>query len=98
MAFVHFYELWKRIPRRRRRALVSFIYELKKQMGGKHHVHVGEMLENCEEDYLFIEVDNTNEKFNEILNDVYALCDKHSIPRNNVFIDGNIEIGLYTDY
>lgn len=103
----HFYELYKRVNRSRRRELAKFIHELKVLCGRKYHCHVLEMLENCDEDYLSIDTTKldieTEEQFEkELMN----LTDKYAIPRRNVIFDfepyytdeRGYVINLYTDF
>ena len=100
MAYVHFYELFKRVPRARRKFLASFIHELKKLCGRKYHVAVCEMLENCCEDYVFVERGNlSQDDYVELVKEVAELCDNYSIPNNNICDLGfQLEISLYTDF
>ena len=93
----HFYELYKGVCRGRRKVLAKFIHELKKLCGCKYHVHVVEMLEECDEDYLFIDIEKLND-YGPIENEITLLCDFYCIPRNNILLNnGVIEISLYTD-
>ena len=100
MAYVHFYELFKRVPRARRKFLASFIHELKKLCGRKYHVAVCEMLENCCEDYVFVERGNlSQDDYVKLIGEVVELCDKYSIHCNNICDLGfQLEISLYTDF
>jgi len=100
MTFTHYYELYKRVPRRRRRKLASFIHDLKCLCGRKYHLAVGEMLENCDEDYVYVECENISVETAELLaDDITKLCEKYSIPSNNMSdIYDTIEISLYTDF
>jgi len=107
MSYTHFYELYKRVPRARRKRLAKFIHELKKLSGRKYHCNVIEMLEGCDEDYLSIETTKLSiseeNTFEEELNN---LCDEYSIPRQNVEYDmeplytdeRGFTIHLYTDF
>lgn len=96
----HFYELWKRVSRARRRELAKFIHELKKLSGRKYHCCVVEMLEDCDEDYIFIERGKLKQDdYNKLVEDVTELCDRFAIPRNNICdMDFQLEISLYTDF
>jgi hypothetical protein len=98
--FTHFYQLYKRVPRARRKELVTFIYKLKNFCGRGYHVHVSEMLEDCCEDYLWIEVKTDNGWYDEVKQGVIDLCDRYGIPRSNIMVnpDGSIEVSLYTDF
>lgn len=81
----HFYDFYKRVPRQRRKRLAKFLHELKCLCGRKYHVHVLEMLENCEEDYLMI--DTTNLPINDeikLTTEIIGLMDKYFIPRGNL--------------
>lgn len=100
MAFTHYYELYKRVPRRRRRELASFIHDLKCLCGRKYHLAVGEMLEDCDEDYVYVECENLSvETAESLVDDITKLCEKYSIPTNNMTdIYDTIEISLYTDF
>ena len=97
MAYVHFYEFYKRVSRSRRKELAKFVHELKKLCGRKYHAHVVEMLENCDEDYVFVECDTTKDNTS-LMEDIEALCYEYGIPnRNIVDMCSQIEISLYTD-
>jgi len=95
----HFYELYKRVPRARRKTLAKFIHELKCLCGRKYHACVVEMLEDCDEDYVFIEAQKImGDEYTKFVDDVTELCDSYSIPRNNICdMDFQLEISLYTD-
>ena len=81
----HFYELYKRVPRARRKELAKFIHELKCMCGRKYHVHVLEMLENCEEDYLSIDTTKlVGEVGNEFEKELLDLADEYAIPRKKI--------------
>jgi hypothetical protein len=81
----------------RRKQLSRFIHELKKLSGRKYHKQVVEMLEECNEDYVFINVKSENVP-DGLMDEVIALCDKFRIPRQNVCQwDEFIDIHLYTD-
>jgi hypothetical protein len=97
MAYVHFYEFYKRVSRSRRKELAKFVHELKKLCGRKYRTHVVEMLENCDEDYVFVECDTTKDNTS-LMEDIKALCYEYGIPmRNVVDMCSQIEISLYTD-
>ena len=97
MAYVHFYEFYKRVSRSRRKELAEFLYKLKRLCGGKYHAHVVEMLENCDEDYVFVECDTTKDNTS-LMEDINGLCNKYGIPMRNVGdMCSQIEISLYTD-
>ena len=107
MAYTHFYELYKRVSRARRKEIVKFIHEVKKLSGRKYHCFVLEMLENCDEDYLSIDVTKldlaTEEAFE---GELLELADEYGIPRRNIRLDyepyytdeKGYVISLYTDY
>lgn len=107
MAYTHFYELYKRVPRARRKSIAKFIHEVKKLSGRKYHCDVLEMLEDCDEDYLSINVTKldmeTEEQFE---NELMELVDEYGIPRRNVRLDyepyysneKGYVISLYTDF
>ena len=80
MAYTHFYELYKRVPRARRKSIAKFIHEVKKLSGRKYHCYVLEMLEDCDEDYLSIDVTKldmeTEEQFE---NELMELVDEYGI-------------------
>lgn len=87
-------DLYGLVSYRRRRMLSTFIHELKKLCGRKYHACIVEMLEDCDEDYVFVA-----RKSDEMYNDVVALCDEYGIPRSNIVnMDYQIEIALYTDF
>lgn len=96
----HFYELWKRVPRTRRKQLAKFIHELKKLCGRGYHVAVVEMLEDCDEDYIFVERGKlSQDNYTKLVDDVTELCDSFAIPRSNICdMDYQLEINLYTDF
>lgn len=98
----HYYELYKRVSRSRRRELASFIHEMKKLMGGKYHLHVVEVLEDCDEDYIFVDEVADDMDYEVIKSEVLALVDKYGIARRNVdFYDNQpeeITIHLYSDF
>jgi hypothetical protein len=97
MAYVHFYEFYKRVSRSRRKELAKFVHELKKLCGRKYHTCVVEMLENCNEDYVFVECDTTKDNTS-LMEDINGLCNEYGIPmRNVVDMCSQIEISLYTD-
>lgn len=102
--YTHFYQLYKRVPRARRKSLAKFIHEVKKLSGRKYHCHVLEMLE---EDYLSIDITKldlaTEEAFE---GELLLLGDEYKIPRKNIRLDcepyytneKGFVIDLYTDF
>lgn len=102
----HFYQLWKRVPRSRRKELAKFIHELKKLASANNECLVVERLGNREEDHVYIDInDLTSEQQNALRDKVWALGDKFGIPRHNIEFerddDWDIPIiicFLYTDY
>jgi len=98
--YTHFYELFKRVSRARRKTIAKFIHELKKLSGRKYHCYVGEMLEDCDEDYVYIERGKlSQDDYEKLVDEVTELCDTYSIPRNNICdMDYQLEISLYTDF
>lgn len=98
--YTHFYELFKRVSRARRKTIAKFIHELKKLSGRKYHCYVGEMLEDCDEDYVYIERGKlSQDDYVKLVDEVTQLCDDYSIPRNNICdMDYQLEISLYTDF
>jgi hypothetical protein len=55
------------------------------------------MLENCDEDYVFVECDTTKDNTS-LMEDINGLCNEYGIPmRNVVDMCSQIEISLYTD-
>ena len=98
--YTHFYELYKRVPRSRRKRLAQFIHRVKCLCGRTYHIALSEMLDQCVEDYLFIDSERLDEETaSKLLTDVTALCDKYCIPREHIEDDDDrIVIFLYTDF
>lgn len=102
-----FYDFYKRVPRYRRKELAKFVHELKKLCGRKFHVHVLEMLENCDEDYVSVDTTKLDFDMEALLQDkVLELMDEYGIPRRNMreeceyyFTDERgFTIALYSDF
>lgn len=105
--YTHFYELYKRVPRARRKSLAKFIHEVKKLSGRKYHCNVIEMLEDCDEDYLSIETTKLSAaEENAFEEELWALADSYHLPRTNIEYDmepyytdeRGFTIYLYTDF
>ncbi len=112
--YTHFYHLWKRVPRARRKELAKFIHRFKCLCGHKYHLHVTERLDgdiDLGNDGTTHAFDNVSIEFGKgacgdidtLLNDINALIDEFGIPRKNLIhkIDWcgeYIMIYLYTDY
>ena len=101
----HFYQLWKRVPRSRRKNLARFIHELKK-LATKYNCLVIERLGNRHEDYVYIDIRSlSDEQQNELREKVWELGDTWWVPRFNIDFDHdgiltNVEsiyCYLYTD-
>jgi hypothetical protein len=96
----HFYELYKRVSRARRKELAKFIHKLKCICGRNYHCYVGEMLEDCDEDYVYVDRGSlTQDDYSKLVDDVTELCDTFGITRCNICdMDYQLEISLYTDF
>jgi hypothetical protein len=101
-----FYQLWKRVPRERRKALAKFIHELKKLASATNECIVVERLGNRANDYVYVEVDNlsTDERAT-LLANIRELGDTFALPRTNIVLGHDVTYGsaiitcnLYTDY
>ena len=99
-----FYQLWKRVPRERRKELAKFIHELKKLASRNNELIVVERLGKREKDYVYIDVsDIPIAKAISLLEPIRLLGDEFSIPRNNIRYGENEDCGfaiicdLYTD-
>ena len=94
----HFYELWKRIPRERRRELATFIHRLKCLCGRKYHLRVLTNLDSIThlDGIDCVRYDNVCvcgvEKldaaaFINLQKGIIELMDKFGIPRRNFFYE-----------
>lgn len=92
--YTHFYQLWKRVPRARRKELAKFIHRFKCLCGRKYHLHVTERLEgdiDLENDGTTHAWDNLSidvahvpcEQFDKLYGDIIRLMDEFGIPRKN---------------
>ena len=98
--YTHFYELYKRVPRARRRVLANFIHELKKLSGRGFRSHVTESISQSENDFVSVNISNLGVLSKPLyLALFYLLVDECLIPRGNVDeTEDTITIRLYTDY
>ena len=101
-----FYQLWKRVPRERRKALAKFIHELKKLASSTNECIVMERLGNRANDYVYVDVENLSADARAtLLNGIRELADTYSMPRTNIVSACHptygtpiITCNLYTDF
>ena len=100
-----FYQLWKRVPRIRRKELAKFIHELKKLASANNECLVVERLGKREEDYVYIDIsDLTDEQATALRAKVWELGDRFRLPRFNIEFERDEDLDipiivcfLYTD-
>ena len=88
-------DLYHRISYNKRRAICDFIHAFKCMCGRKYHLHVTEVLEDCDEDYIAVfDLDKLSQvDYLQFTNDVYKMCEKHNI--DFTFFGDEVNIYLY---
>ena len=90
-------DLYHCISYNKRRAICDFIHAFKCMCGRKYHLHVTEVLEDCDEDYIAVfNLDKLSQvDYLQFTNDVYKMCEKHNIKDFTFFCSGDVYIYLY---
>ena len=88
-------DLYHRISYNKRRAICDFIHAFKCMCGRKYHLHVTEVLEDCDEDYIAVfDLDKLSQvDYLQFTNDVYRMCEKHNM--DFTFFGDDVSIYLY---
>ena len=88
-------DLYHRISYNKRRAICDFIHAFKCMCGRKYHLHVTEILWDCDEDYVAVfDLDKLSQvDYLQFVNDVYRMCKKHNM--NFKFFRNDVHVFLY---
>ena len=88
-------DLYHRISYNKRRAICDFIHAFKCMCGRKYHLHVTEVLEDCDEDYIAVfDLDKLSQvDYLQFVNDVYRMCEKHNMHFR--FFRNDVHVFLY---